>query len=117
MRYFSFENDVIFFFVGDEVKIRSEEVKYNWEIFKKFDFVKIRILKDLFYIKFFDFFEFDVIVDVFLGVGMKGELRELIWSVIEKINEYFGKVKIVSVDFLSGYLSDICVKCDFVVIF
>ncbi len=117
-RHLSFENDVTLFLVGDEAKIRSDEAKHNWEILKKLDFVKIRILKDSSYIKSLDLSGFDVIVDALLGAGTKGgEPREPIRSAIEKINEYSGKAKIVSIDLPSGYPSDLRVKCDFAVTF
>lgn len=116
-RHLSFENDVTLFLVGDEGKIRSEEAKHNWEILKKLDFVKIRVLKDSSYLKSLDLSGFDVIVDALLGAGTKGEPREPIRSAIEKINEYVGKAKIVSVDFPSGYPSNVRVKVDFAVTF
>jgi hydroxyethylthiazole kinase-like uncharacterized protein yjeF len=56
-------------------------------------------------------------VDALLGAGTKGEPREPIRSAIEKINEYAGKVGIVSIDLPSGYPSGIRVKCDFAVTF
>ncbi|ALM76082.1 YjeF-like protein [Thermococcus barophilus] len=116
-RHLSFENDVTVFLVGDEIKIRSEEAKHNWEILKKLDFVKIKILKDSSQIKGLNLEEYDVIVDALLGAGTKGEPREPIRSAIKKINEYSGKAKIVSVDLPSGYPSKVQVKCDFAVTF
>ncbi|NJE43074.1 NAD(P)H-hydrate dehydratase [Thermococcus sp. GR6] len=116
-RHLSFENDVTVFLVGDEIKIRSEEAKHNWEILKGLDFVRIKILKDSTYIKALDLSGFDVIVDALLGAGTKGEPREPIRSAIEKINEYAGKAKIVSVDLPSGYPSKVQVKADFAVTF
>lgn len=116
-RHLSFENDVTLFLVGDEAKIRSEEARHNWEILKKLDFVKIRALKDSSHIKSLDLSGFDVIVDALLGAGTKGEPREPIRSAIEKINEYAGKAKIVSVDLPSGYPSNVRVKANFAVTF
>ncbi|NJE46124.1 NAD(P)H-hydrate dehydratase [Thermococcus sp. GR7] len=116
-RHLSFENDVTLFLIGDEAKIRSEEAKHNWEILKGLDFVRIKILKDSTYIKALDLSGFDVIVDALLGAGTKGEPREPIRSAIEKINEYAGKAKIVSVDLPSGYPSAVRVKADFAVTF
>ncbi|ASJ02052.1 bifunctional ADP-dependent (S)-NAD(P)H-hydrate dehydratase/NAD(P)H-hydrate epimerase [Thermococcus profundus] len=116
-RHLSFENDVTLFLVGDEAKIRSEEAKHNWEILKGLDFVKIQVLKDSSYIKSLDLSGFDVIVDALLGAGTRGEPREPIRSAVEKINEYAGKAKIVSVDLPSGYPSGIRVKADFAVTF
>ncbi|MEO2152279.1 MAG: NAD(P)H-hydrate dehydratase, partial [Thermococcus sp.] len=116
-RHLSFENDVTVFLVGDEAKIRSEEAKHNWEILKSLDFVKIRVLKDSAYIKGLDLSGYDVIVDALLGAGTRGEPREPIRSAIEKINEYAGRAKIVSVDLPSGYPSDVRVKADFAVTF
>ena len=116
-RHLSFENDVTLFLVGDEAKIRSEEARHNWDILKALDFVKIRVLKDSAYIKSLDLSGYDVIVDALLGAGTKGEPREPIRSAIEKINEYAGKAKIVSVDLPSGYPSKIHVRADFAVTF
>ncbi|NJE04273.1 NAD(P)H-hydrate dehydratase [Thermococcus sp. MV11] len=116
-RHLSFENDVTLFLVGDEVKIRSEEARHNWEILKGLDFVKIRVLKDSTYIRSLDLSGFDVIVDALLGAGTRGEPREPIRSAIEKINEYAGRAKIVSVDLPSGYPSQVQVKADFAVTF
>ncbi len=116
-RHLSFENDVTLFLVGDEAKIRSEEARHNWEILKGLDFVKIRVLKDSHYIKSLDLGGYDVIVDALLGAGTRGEPREPIRSAIEKINEYAGMAKIVSVDLPSGYPSSVRVKADFAVTF
>ena len=116
-RHLSFDNDVTVFLVGDEAKIRSEEAKHNWEILKGLDFVKIKVLKDSAYIKGLDLSGYDVIVDALLGAGTRGEPREPIRSAIEKINEYAGRAKIVSVDLPSGYPSDVRVKADFAVTF
>ncbi|ASJ06203.1 NAD(P)H-hydrate dehydratase [Thermococcus pacificus] len=116
-RHLSFENEVALFLVGDEAKIRSEEARHNWEILKGLDFVEIKVLKDSAYIRSLDLSGFDVIVDALLGAGTKGEPREPIRSAIEKINEYAGEVRIVSVDLPSGYPSKIRVKADFAVTF
>ncbi|ASJ15182.1 NAD(P)H-hydrate dehydratase [Thermococcus radiotolerans] len=116
-RHLSFENEVTLFLVGDEAKIRSEEARHNWEILKGLDFVKIKVLKDSAYIKELDLSGYDVIVDALLGAGTKGEPREPIRSAIDKINEYAGRAKIVSVDLPSGYPSAVRVKADFAVTF
>ncbi|MCA6213613.1 NAD(P)H-hydrate dehydratase [Thermococcus bergensis] len=116
-RHLSFENNVTLFLVGDEIKIRSDEARHNWEILKHLDFITIKVLKDSSQIKPLNLDEFDVIVDALLGAGSKGEPREPIRSAVEKINEYAGKAKIVSVDLPSGYPSDVRVRCDFAVTF
>ncbi|NJF25769.1 NAD(P)H-hydrate dehydratase [Thermococcus sp. Bubb.Bath] len=116
-RHLSFDNDVTLFLAGDEAKIRSEEARHNWEILKGLDFVGIKILKDSSQIQALDLSGFDVIVDALLGAGTRGEPREPIRSAIEKINEYAGKAKIVSIDLPSGYPSGIRVKGDFAVTF
>ncbi|HII61679.1 bifunctional ADP-dependent NAD(P)H-hydrate dehydratase/NAD(P)H-hydrate epimerase [Pyrococcus horikoshii] len=116
-RHLSYENDVTVFLIGEEVKIRSEEAKLNWNILKNLDFVKIKVLKDSSQIRELDLSEFDIIVDALLGAGTRGKPREPIKSAIEKINEYSGKVKIVSIDLPSGYPSEIRVKADFAVTF
>ncbi|HIP88486.1 MAG TPA: NAD(P)H-hydrate dehydratase [Thermococcus paralvinellae] len=116
-RHLSFENDVTVFLVGDEIKIRSEEARHNWEILRKLDFVKIKILKDSSQVKALNLEGYDVIVDALLGAGTRGEPKEPIRSAIEKINEYAGKAKIISVDLPSGYPSKAQVRCDFAVTF
>ena len=116
-RHLSFDNEVTLFLVGDESKIRSEEARHNWEILKGLDFVEIKILKDSAYIRSLDLGGYDVIIDALLGTGTKGEPREPIRSAIEKINEYAGKAKIVSVDLPSGYPSAVRIKADFAVTF
>ncbi|KUK17013.1 MAG: YjeF-ralted probable carbohydrate kinase [Thermococcus sibiricus] len=116
-RYLSFENEVTLFLIGDEAKIRSEEAKHNWEILKKLDFIKMKVLKDSSQIKALNLESFDVIVDALLGAGTKGEPKEPIRSAVEKINEYAGKARIVSVDLPSGYSSSVCVRADFAVTF
>ncbi len=116
-RHLSFENEVILYLVGEEAKIRSEEARHNWGILKGLDFVEIKVLKDSSQIKSLGLSGFDVIVDALLGAGTKGEPREPIRSAIEKINEYAGNAKIVSIDLPSGYPSKIRVKADFAVTF
>ncbi|NPA47068.1 MAG: NAD(P)H-hydrate dehydratase [Thermococci archaeon] len=116
-RHLSFENDVTIFLVGDEAKIRSEEARHNWNILKRLDFVKIKILKDSAYVKSLDLSGYDVVVDALLGAGTRGEPREPIRSAVEKINEHAGRVKIVSIDLPSGYPSGVRVNADFAVTF
>ncbi|MDV3103861.1 NAD(P)H-hydrate dehydratase [Thermococcus waiotapuensis] len=116
-RHLSFENEVTLFLVGDEAKIRSEEAKRNWEILGGLEFMEIKVLEDSSHVRSLDLSGFDVIVDALLGAGTKGEPREPIRSAIEKINEYAGKAKIVSVDLPSGYPSKVRVKADFAVTF
>ena len=116
-RHLSFENEVTLFLVGEEAKIRSEEAKHNWEILKGLDFVEIKVLRDSSQIRSLDLSGYDVIVDALLGAGTRGEPREPIRSAIERINEYAGKAKIVSVDLPSGYPSKTRVKADFAVTF
>ncbi len=116
-RHLSFNNEVTLFLVGEEAKIRSEEAKHNWEILKGLDFVEIKVLRDSSQIRSLDLSGYDVIVDALLGAGTKGEPREPIRSAVEKINEYAGKAKVVSIDLPSGYPSKIRVKADFAVTF
>ncbi|MBN3584444.1 NAD(P)H-hydrate dehydratase [Algoriphagus aestuarii] len=73
-------------------------------------------------ISFVDFVcpQYGVLIDSFLGVGLKGELRESAIPIIGKINSFDGKV--VSVDIPSGLPSDEvcqgdCVCADFTVTF
>lgn len=70
--------------------------------------------------KEFDSNSCGILVDCFLGVGLKGELRSDALLVIEKINQFEGEV--VSVDIPSGLPSEdllkgSCVKADFTVTF
>jgi len=116
-RHLSFDNDVTLFLVGEEAKIRSEEAKHNWGILERLDFMEIKVLRDSSQVKSLDLSGFDVIIDALLGAGTRGEPREPIKSAIEKINEYAGKVRIVSNDLPSGYPSKIRVKADFAVTF
>ncbi|WP_456366614.1 NAD(P)H-hydrate dehydratase [Thermococcus sp.] len=116
-RHLSFENEVTLFLVGDEAKIRSEEARHNWEILKGLDFVEIKVLKDSSYARSLNLSGFNLIVDALLGAGTRGEPREPIRSAIERINEYAGKAKIVSIDLPSGYPSKTRVKADFAVTF
>lgn len=64
--------------------------------------------------------DFGVLVDAFLGVGLKGKLREDAKAVISKINSFTGKI--ISVDIPSGLPSDQsctneCVRGDVTVTF
>ncbi len=61
-----------------------------------------------------------ILIDCFLGVGLKGDLRHDALLVIEKINQFNGLV--ISVDIPSGLPSEdllkgICVRADFTVTF
>lgn len=72
-----------------------------------------------------EWIEFDaktegILIDSFLGVGLKGDLRSEAKEIIQKINEFEGVV--VSVDIPSGLpaddiLSGICVKADYTLTF
>ena len=62
----------------------------------------------------------DVLIDSFLGVGLKGELRPNAIRIINKLNEFEGTV--ISVDIPSGLpsddlLSEVAVRADFTVSF
>jgi hydroxyethylthiazole kinase-like uncharacterized protein yjeF len=71
----------------------------------------------------FDNFEcphYGVLIDCYLGVGLKGDLRESAIPIIQKINSFEGKV--ISVDIPSGLHSDeinqgLCVQADYTVSF
>lgn len=61
-----------------------------------------------------------IIIDAFLGVGMKGELRNEAGEIIKKIND--SRVEVISVDIPSGLPSegvhgDLVVKADYTVTF
>ncbi len=66
------------------------------------------------------FVEKGILIDAFLGVGLKGELRPDAIKIIQKLNDYQGTV--ISIDVPSGLPSDIvlkgeAVKADFTVSF
>lgn len=54
----------------------------------------------------FDSSRYSAVIDSFLGVGLRGELRPKAISIIEKINSFLGKGPIYSVDLPSGLPSD-----------
>lgn len=64
--------------------------------------------------------DFDLVIDAFLGVGVKGELRESAQKIISKINSFKGKK--IAVDLPSGLPADMscpweCVQVDFTITF
>lgn len=64
--------------------------------------------------------DFDLVIDAFLGVGVKGELRESAQKIISRINSFQGKK--IAVDLPSGLPADMscaweCVQVDFTITF
>lgn len=85
--------DVRVFLAGDEGRIKSLEARKNFERIKN----KVKLIRE--------FEDGDIIVDALLGVGIKGEVREPIKSLIEKINS--SKAFKVSIDLPSGLRCDV----------
>lgn len=85
--------DVRVFLAGDEERIKSLEARKNFERIKN----KVKLIRE--------FEDGDIIIDALLGVGIKGEVREPIKSLIEKINS--SKAFKVSIDLPSGLRSDV----------
>lgn len=85
---------------------------------KNFDLVPFGVLLSSW--KEFQKNDFNIVIDAFLGVGLKGELREDAKSIVSKINSFEGKK--IAVDVPSGLPSDtVCswesVRSDFTVTF
>lgn len=64
--------------------------------------------------------KFEVVIDAFLGVGLRGELRQVAKEIIQKINTF--SKQIISLDIPSGLLSEglgheFCVKAEVTVSF
>ncbi|RAI90144.1 NAD(P)H-hydrate dehydratase [Algoriphagus yeomjeoni] len=75
---------------------------------------------DLISFENWEFPEDSILIDAFLGVGLKGELRPVAKKYITRLNEYDGKV--ISIDIPSGLPSDdivsnTAIKADFTVSF
>ncbi|WP_296700756.1 NAD(P)H-hydrate dehydratase [Algoriphagus sp.] len=96
----------------ENIKKLSPDALDNWNLLpdsvKIFDFENLHLPKDA------------ILIDSYLGVGLKGDLRESSIPVISLINKFEGIV--VSVDLPSGMPSDgfstnICVKADYTVTF
>lgn len=95
----------------DETKL-SHDALINWELLPSS--VNCVAFEEL------TFQKESVLIDCYLGVGLKGEVRESSLSIINWINEFPGPV--VSVDIPSGLpsegiCSDACVKADYTVTF
>jgi hydroxyethylthiazole kinase-like uncharacterized protein yjeF len=78
--------------VGKRVKIytligeRSRECQRNFNITQKLDSVEVEVVRDSSDCEEINLDEFDLIIDALLGVGVKGELREPVKSLVDVIN-------------------------------
>ncbi|MEA2037791.1 MAG: NAD(P)H-hydrate epimerase [Nanoarchaeota archaeon] len=79
-RYLADESETDILFVGDEGKFK-EEAKTNFKRIEKNE--RIQLLVDY---EAIDFNDYDVIIDAILGIGILGELKEPIKSVIGLVN-------------------------------
>jgi len=96
-RFLSKENRVKVFLIGNEKEIKTKIALENWKLL---DFTGCK--KEKFN---FQDIDCDIVVDALLGVGIKGELREPIKSVVQYINKLKERgVKIVSIDLPTGSL-------------
>lgn len=93
---------------GKRVKVyamdgeRTIEAQTNFEILENLDSIEIELIKDSSDSKKIknEIKEFDLIIDALIGVGLKGELREPVKSIIRLINS--SKAFRISVDIPSG---------------
>lgn len=102
-RYLSKNYDVNVILLGRHENIKSDISKGNYKKIKNlakiYEFEKINLE---------DFSNSDIIVDSMLGIGIKGELREMYLSCVKFINSL--NVPIISVDVPTGLGGDIAVK-------
>lgn len=96
-RFLSKENRVKVFLIGNEKDIKTKIALENWKLL---DFTNCK--KEDFN---FQDIDCDIVVDALIGVGITGELKEPIKSVVEYINKLKEKgVKVVSIDLPTGDL-------------
>ena len=94
-RFLSKENRVKVFLIGKENEIKTKIALENWKLL---DFTGCQ--KEEFH---FQEIDCDIVVDALLGVGIRGELREPVKSVVQYINRLKERgVKIVSIDLPTG---------------
>lgn len=93
---------------------RTEEAKKNLEIIQNLDSIEIEFIGDSSDCRNIkkELEKFDLIIDSLLGVGVKGELKEPVRSVVEMINSV--KAFKISVDVpTSGVMADLTVSFHF----
>lgn len=88
--------NVKIYFVGKKEKL-SSEAKINYQVLQKFG---QEILKPRFTLLKKELSKVDLIVDALLGIGLKSEVREPFYSLIQLINN--SKKPILSLDIPSG---------------
>ena len=104
-RFLSKENKVSVFLIGSERDIKTKIASENWKLL---DFTKCK--KEEFN---FQDVDCEIVIDALLGVGIVGELKEPIKSIVQYINKLKEKgVKIVSIDLPTGYGTELSVKPD-----
>jgi NAD(P)H-hydrate epimerase len=104
-RFLSKENKVSVFLIGNERDIKTKIASETWKLL---DFTKCK--KEEFN---FQDVGCEIVIDALLGVGIVGELKEPIKSVVQYINKLKEKgVKIVSIDLPTGYGTELSVKPD-----
>ncbi len=115
---------VMVFLLKSSESLKTSESSINWKILEK-----MPKSVDLYQNTFDEFVpklvtaieEGDIIVDGILGTGVKGELREPIPSIIEKINSSNGyKVAVdapTGLDPATGHVSNVCINADLTVTF
>lgn len=96
------ETDVLF--IGDEEKLK-EEAMLNYK--KVENNVKIQLFSDF---EMVEFDSYDILVDCILGIGVAGNLKEPLGSVVDAINN--SKCYKVSVDIPTGLDPDTGVVAD-----
>ena len=108
--------------IGDQVKIRTDNAKINWNAVQKMDFsIEKSIIRDSSDLKPYLDMRADIIIDGLLGTGIRGKIREPVASAIDLINKLNGFK--VAVDVPSGMnpdtgaIADIAVKADLTVTF
>ncbi len=98
---------------GKEVKVyaidgeRTTEAQINFEIIRNLDSVEIELIKDSSDVEKIKngIKEFDLIIDALIGVGLKGNVKEPVKSLIKLINS--AKAFKISVDIPSGSGKDV----------
>jgi NAD(P)H-hydrate epimerase len=106
-RYLSENNVVSVILLGTEINIKSDISRNNYDKIKNLN-VQIYDYKDKDVIDKL-LLKNDIIIDSILGIGISGEIKEPIYSIIKKINSNQNKI-IISVDVPTGFGSKNAVK-------
>lgn len=114
-RHLSSYTNVNLYLFGEETSM-SNIARDNFNILKEIPSVKINKIRDSTNLDDIDF-NFDVILDALLGVGIHGEPREPMKTAVKKINQQKSKTNIISVDVPSGFGSNLEVNSDFSITF